>query len=221
MSKLLRKLGDLTFRSAALNQLDLKLRRYVDFDDGFFIEAGANDGINQSNTRFFEKRRRWKGLLVEPVPELAAACRANRPSCIVESVALVPFGFAAPQIEMRFCNLMSLVKGAMKSEAEELAHVRTGCAVQRVETRELIVPAATLSSLLDKHRIQRVDLLSLDVEGFELSVLQGLDFERHAPSHMLIEARYRNEIDAFVEQHGYRPIAELSRHDVLYQAKPR
>jgi FkbM family methyltransferase len=218
MGRLLRRLGDLTYRSVALNQLDLKLSRHLDIEGGFFIEAGANDGIRQSNTYFFEKRRGWRGLLVEPVPELAAACRRNRPRCIVESVALVPFGFASPTIEMRFCNLMSLVKGAMRTEAEELAHIEKGCAVQKIETRELTVPTATLSSLLDKHGVERVDLLSLDVEGFELQVLGGIDFARHAPGHLLIEARYRNEIDAFLGDR-YEPIADLTHHDVLYRAK--
>lgn len=214
----MRKLGDLAYRSVALNQLDLKLRRYVDFEGGFFIEAGANDGIRQSNTYFFERRRDWSGLLVEPVPELAAECRRNRPRCVVESVALVPFGFPSPTVEMRFCNLMSLVKGAMRSDQEELAHIEKGCAVQHIQTRELTVPTATLSSLLDKHGIERVDLLSLDVEGFELQVLKGIDFRRHAPAHILVEARYRNEIDAFLGDR-YESIAELTHHDVLYRVK--
>ena len=37
-------------RSFGLNNLDIKLEKYVDSDKGFFIEAGANDGIKQSNT---------------------------------------------------------------------------------------------------------------------------------------------------------------------------
>ena len=34
----------------ALNQLDKKMLNYINFPDGFFIECGANDGVNQSNT---------------------------------------------------------------------------------------------------------------------------------------------------------------------------
>jgi hypothetical protein len=68
--------------SFALNQLDLKLRPHLNLHGGFFIEAGANDGVNQSNTLYFEKNLNWKGILIEPIPELAQQCKENRPDCI-------------------------------------------------------------------------------------------------------------------------------------------
>lgn len=203
-------------QSFALNALDLKLEKYLDFDDGFFIEAGANDGVQQSNTLYFERYRGWRGLLVEPVPELAERCRANRPHCLVENTALVADDYESPTVEMRYCDLMSLVKGGMKSNEEEEEHIRSGCDCQEVETRELTVPACTLSQLLDRHQIMQIDLLSLDVEGFELPALRGLDFRRHAPRFLLIEARYRDEIDSYLSS-WYEPLAELSYHDVLYR----
>lgn len=100
----------------ALNQLDIKLKKYLNFRRGYFIEAGANDGVKQSNTLYFEKYKGWRGILIEPIPNLAKKCRINRPKCIVENCALVPFDFQETYIEMQYCNLMSLVKGAMKSE---------------------------------------------------------------------------------------------------------
>lgn len=127
-------------RSFALNQIDLKLLAYLDFEGGFFIEAGANDGIDQSNTYYFERYMKWRGLLIEPIPELAERCRENRPRCIIESCALVPFDHDQPYIDMRYCNLMSLVKGARKSEQEELDHIQGGCEVQSVQTYQLKVP---------------------------------------------------------------------------------
>ncbi len=40
--------------------------KYLNFKDGFYIECGANDGVNQSNTWYFEKSLNWKRILIEP-----------------------------------------------------------------------------------------------------------------------------------------------------------
>jgi FkbM family methyltransferase len=205
-------------RYHGLNELDRKLERYLDFDGGVFIEAGANDGINQSNTLYFERHRRWRGLLIEAVPELAQRCRHNRPKAIVESCALVPLGRSGERVTMVYSNLMSLVRGAMKTPEDEARHIATGSALQSITPYEIEVIGRPLSELLDRNRLTRIDLLSLDVEGYELRALQGIDFTRHRPHFILVEARYRDEIDAFLRPH-YRVVDELSHHDVLYEAR--
>lgn len=205
-------------RSFALNDLDLKLEPFCSFRNGFFIEVGANDGVAQSNTLFFEKYKGWKGLLIEAVPELAAKCKINRPRCIVENCALVSFDFSEADAELRYCNLMSLVKGALKSEQAELDHVKKGCEIQGIASHRLMVPARTLTSVLEQYKITNIDLLSLDVEGYELNVLKGIDFEKYRLKLLLIEARFRDEIDLFLRP-IYDPVAELSDHDVLYKLR--
>jgi FkbM family methyltransferase len=200
-------------KSFSLNELDKKLEKYLDFKHGFFIEAGANDGLTQSNTLFYERYKQWTGLLVEPIPDLASQCKINRPQCIVENYALVPHDFTESHIEMRYSNLMSLVKGAMKSEEAEIAHIEKG-----INSYDVKVPTATLTSILDRHSVKNIDLFSLDVEGFELSVLQGLDLDKYRPKWMLIETKYREEIDGFLSQ-WYEVADLLSHHDVLYKLR--
>jgi FkbM family methyltransferase len=200
----------------ALNKIDRKLQAYINFKRGFFIEAGANDGITYSNTLYFEKYYKWNGILVEPIPQLAKQCRINRPKCIVEQYALVSLDFIESHIEMKYCNHMSLVKGAM-SEEEENIHIAKGAKIQDVEPFTLKVPAINLSSIIEKHTDRNIDFLSLDVEGYELNALKGIDFDKHKPSLMLIEARYRSEIDGYLKS-VYEPVAEFSKYDVLYKA---
>ena len=203
----------------ALNELDKKLEHFIRYRNGFFVEVGANDGVSQSNTLYFEKYKKWSGLLIEPIPELAEKCRENRPKCIVESCALVSSDYQNKNIEIQYANLMSVVKGGMKDPAEERAHIKKGLEVQFIPSSYVVsVPARTLSSVLEQHGIKRVDLLSLDVEGYELEVLKGINFNIHRPQYMLIEARDRDNIESFIES-LYLVVAELSIHDVLYRLR--
>jgi FkbM family methyltransferase len=175
----------------ALHDLDRKLERHLDFDGGFFVEAGANDGFTQSNTYYFERLRGWSGLLIEPIPELAEQCRRERRRSVVVQAALVAPDYAAPEIEMRFAGLMSVSDGAFGDAAQRQRHVEIGLQQNGVTgTYAVHVPARTLSSIIAAHAAGRaIDLLSLDVEGAELTALAGLDLARHAPRFICVEAR--------------------------------
>jgi len=59
------------------------------------------------------------------------------------------------------------------------------------------VPAITLERILDNHSVSHIDLLSLDVEGYELSILKGLNLNKYRPLFILIEV-YNNEYDNIV-----------------------
>jgi FkbM family methyltransferase len=121
---------------------------------------------------------------------------------------------------MHACKLMSLVKGARKSEAADQEHVRRALEIHHLKRAETIqVPARTLTDVLASHGITRIDFFSLDVEGYELSVLQGLDFAKHRPTFLLVEATFRREIEEFLRP-WYEPVAELSHHDLLFRLRP-
>ena len=204
--------GDDSLSHPSLHELDRKLDRIIDRDDGFFVEAGGHDGFTQSNSYWLERFRRWRGILVEPMPELAAEARLSRPGATVFQCALA--AEAGGTVSMRFGDLYSIVDGAKES-----AWPRSGTFLGWRDSYTLEVEASTLSSLLDTAGAPEVDLLSLDVEGFEAEVLQGLDLDRHAPRYVLVELHdpehEQPAIDAVLGDryaiHGW-----LSPADLLY-----
>ena len=215
---LLERLGLLRKRSYSLNGIDLELDRLMNRRNGIFVEAGGNDGLTQSNTLYFERYRGWHGLLVEPIPALAERCRANRPGARVEQYALVGPELAGSTVSMTYCNLMSLVNGAMGSSAADRNHLDLGKPFlgHDEETYTVDVPARRLSDVLDDAGIRHVDLLSLDVEGFEPQVLDGLDFARHRPVWMVVESRDAAAMDARLAEH-YRFVRQIGPHDRVYR----
>ncbi len=182
-------------RSPALFELDRKLEPYLPAGHGVFVEVGANDGVSQSNTWYFERYRGWTGLLIEPVPELAAMASRFRKA----PVANVALGAQdGGTLQLAVSDLMTT---ADASRIVEGTHVTS-------------VPIRTLSGLLDDHGIDEVDLFSLDVEGFEIEVLKGLDLSRHRPGRILVETA---DIDGVLALLGglYRLESQLTFHDYL------
>jgi FkbM family methyltransferase len=203
----------------ALHGMDHKLDALIDRDGGFFVEAGANDGYTQSNTYWLERFRGWSGILVEPMSRYVDECRAVRAATVVRA-ALVPFDHEGATVTMRFGDLMSTVAGTHGGRDADRDWVKPGLVLGWYNEHDEDVPARTLSSILDDAGSPEVDLLSLDVEGYEPSVLRGLDLDRHAPRWLLVEMHDleagRREIgailgDRYVEQGTLSPL------DVLYR----
>jgi FkbM family methyltransferase len=199
-----------------LHDMDRKLNELLDQDDGFFVEAGGNDGFTQSNTYWLERFRGWRGILVEPMQELYEACRDERPDATVIRAALVPSDFDGDTVRMRFADLMSTVSDLH----EDAARTELGTIAGWRDPYEADVPARTLSSILDEVGAPEIDVLSLDVEGYEPSVLRGLDLERHAPRWVLVEVHDlvagRPPIEAVLGDR-YTLHGQLSPLDLLYR----
>jgi FkbM family methyltransferase len=209
--------GSSRYSRFALNDLDRKLEKYLTFRDGIFIEAGANDGLTQSNTYWFERFRGWRGLLVEAVPAKAQACRRNRSRARVVNSALVGSN-AVTSVRMKTADLMAFVAGGTGTPEEEARHLRSAIEVQKLKTvEEIEVPAQRLSRILDAQGMTRVDLFSLDVEGYEIEVLKGLDLDRHLPTFILVETKNLSGVLEALK-HRYRRIDQFSHHDYLLRA---
>jgi len=216
-------LGSARYSRLSLNGLDRKLERHLDFNGGFFVEAGANDGLKQSNTYYFERMRGWTGLLIEAEPTLAEICRKNRRVPVIHA-ALVAENVAGAMVQLHYADLMSTIDGAIGDADATARHIQSGLIAQGLQnTRTVSIPARSLSALFDEARIScSIDLLSLDVEGAEPAALRGIDFTRHAPRMICVEARDSAAISDVLEPR-YKLVEVLTDYgahrDLLYGLK--
>jgi len=78
--------------------------------------------------------------------------------------------------------------------------------------------AVTLNYFLEKANAPSViDFISLDVEGAELEVLKGINFEQFSFKYMLIELRDLERVESFLKNHNYVLEKQLSVHDYLFK----
>ena len=210
------------YSKPALNGTDDKLAKYLGYSGGFFIEVGANDGFTQSNTYYLENFLGWSGILIEPIPNLFEQCCRTRKNSVVFNCALVSNEHNSKAISMRYANLMSLTEGAFADQSIENEHISTGLKVQNIdESYKIDVPARTLESVLDdvKDKPATIDFFSLDVEGYELNVLKGLNLEEYRPRYLLLEDLFNtHELQSYLAIY-YSLVEMFTDHDYFYQRK--
>ena len=215
LAKLLNK------KSFGLNNLDQKIITIIGTKPGYFIELGANDGITQSNTKALELFYGWKGLLIEPIPRLARECRRNRnrKSQVVNG-ACVSFSYTGDTIRMAYSGLMSILLEGKNDFVDPLEHAKQGSKYLRENESviEIEVPARTLQDILTSVKAPPIiDLFSLDVEGAEFEVLEGIDFDSYQFRWIVIETRNPSQMQEFLASKGYQLAETLSHHDYIYR----
>ena len=213
----------------ALNHLDRKLFTVAPdlfADTTYYVEAGANDGIKQSNTYYLEKVCGAKGLLVEPALNLYERLIQNRSSSnIFRCGALVSKDFSSELVKLIYCDLMTIPVGTGEGPESgyELKHFNDGSsALPKAMLTPIIFGAQAfcLSDILVESEAPiSIDLLSLDVEGAELGVLHGIDFELHSFRYILIETWNIEAVEAFLLPKGYEPVHRLTDYDYLFRKK--
>lgn len=191
--------------------------------DGLFVEVGAYDGESFSNSSGLADLG-WTGHYLEPIPAYAAACASrhagNRKVKVhtlcagekdgveVQLSAAGPFTSAVPdEVE------------AVKSS--KLAGVLTALGWGHTSSPSTVVTTTTtsLNTFFTREGLapRLVDVLIIDVEGFEWPILRAFDLKRFAPSLVIVEiqeqqARYagneRTQEDAvalfkYFQQAGY------------------
>jgi FkbM family methyltransferase len=196
-------------------------KKYFNYDSGFYIEAGAADGVSQSNTLFLEKQRSWSGILIEPNTEDCVRCMKNRRRSKVFNCALVSHEYDDTEIEMYFRKWNKNDPGLVTSTFDS--------PINKIDAWEKYnysykIPARTLDSILEECEVKTIDFFSLDVEGYEHNVLKGFNFEKYKPKIILIESHEQyNEIDKITEllKNCYEIVENPTPNDYIFKYKER
>lgn len=205
-----------------LNGLDTALEPFLNnCRNGYFVELGANDGVRESNTYFLEKEFGWRGILIEPsLNNYLQLIRNRSTKNYFACAACVPFNYSHEFVRMTYANLMSVSRSLASDLPDVSDHIDRGTNFLKsaLEVVDYGAIARTLSEILDSARAPAViDFMSLDVEGAELSVLQGIDHSKYRFQTLLVESRSPNELCAFLNDLSYSMVAQLSGHDFLFQ----
>jgi FkbM family methyltransferase len=179
--------------------------------NGFFVEFGATNGIDLSNTYLLEKRFGWAGILAEPAKCWQSDLARNRKS-VIESACV--WHTTGEVLEFNQVDAPELSTLSEFNDADIHGQARrTGLTYA--------VPTISLNDLLAKHNApSAIDYLSIDTEGSEYEILKGFDFTSYRVSVITCEHNFttkRDAVYALLSSHGYRRIYEdISLFDDWY-----
>ena len=189
-------------------------RLFEGLPPGYFIEVGALDGRRFSNTLSFEEKG-WRGLCIEAHPAYIDLLRKARRCTCVHAAAGDHNGTVAFYAN-RLGSLSRLYPELGKKFAADYGPYFTGF-------EKMDVPIRTLDSLLEEHGAPcEIELISIDVEGAELAVLQGLSFNKYHPRVIIVEAldkNYEQDQKRFFDAVGYVRARRLSNNFVYCRDK--
>ena len=187
-----------------LSELDFKR-------DGFFVEFGATNGVDLSNTHLLEKEFGWTGILAEPAKCWHEQLNKTRKCQIVKDCVWKETGH-----DLMFQEVESHELSTLRSFGQDDNHAKTreSCISYPVRT------IALLDMLKSFNAPPIIDYLSIDTEGSEFEILRAFDFSKYQFRVITCEHNYtsmRSEIYSLLSKNGYqRKYEHLSRFDDWY-----
>jgi FkbM family methyltransferase len=189
-----------------LDQLNFK-------EKGFFVEFGACNGIDLSNTYILEKKFLWRGILCEPAKKFKKSLTRNRKcnidfNCVYE-VSNKKILFSESNGNEEYSTLSYLQNSNTHKNL-------------RKNIKSYLVTSISINDLLKKYNCPKnFDYLSIDTEGSEYDIIKNLDFTKYRPKIITIEHNYqknkREQIQKFLFNNNYKRVFEdISSYDDWY-----
>lgn len=144
---------------------------------GTALEVGGFDGVTHSNTYLFEQKG-WRTMIVEPMPEYVRKIRSNRKATVFECAAGSQPGM----------SVFTVAKGAeslstLSPSGYQLENMKFHNAV----LEQIQVPVRTLDDILESANVEKLDFVTIDVEGHESAAIAGFNLSRWKPDVVLVE----------------------------------
>ena len=173
---------------------------------GFFIEIGAADGINISNTYLLEKKFYWDGIICEPNPFHKLSNLTNRKAILDTNI----IDYKDLKKKYFYMNDDTFNSSINKNKKYK---------------KKIYLKTISLNFLLNKYKCPKtIDYISIDTEGNEYSILKNFNFKKFNVKIFTIEHNFnnlkRNNILKIMKKNNYiRVLQNLSYMDDWYIKK--
>ncbi len=180
---------------------DLIIKRILGVKrSGFYVDVGAFHPIKFSNTYMFYKLG-WRGINIEANSDYLNLFKQLRNRDINLNIAI-----SDHTETLSYYKFNKQAVNTFNKEHAESWSQQEGSILKEIVT----VQAYTLKQILDKHlkHNQKIDFMSIDVEGYDLKVLKSNDWDTYRPQLLLVEEN-NETIDSFKSSNVFKYLSAL------------
>jgi FkbM family methyltransferase len=183
------------------NLQDLKILQLLsNKKNGYYVEFGADDGVQNSNSYFLNKIFGWSGLLAEPNPERFKELKRNRQNDYVSNALI----WREKDVELQFTIAGQLSTISDFGESDFMKDER-----KSVSTKKMKFLTTDLESVLNNANAPKhIDFLSIDTEGSEFDILEKFNFDKYIFKVICVEhnnnEENKNKLDSLFIRNGYK-----------------
>jgi FkbM family methyltransferase len=195
---------------------ELVIRHFFrDRENGFYVDIGAFEPKKLSTTYYLEGHLGWTGIAVDAIAELADAWERERPQSKFFAYAVTDKSGETITF-YEYGGISSTDKGNIETWEKK--------AKRDLKERKIVVPTITIDDLLEREGVEKIDFLSMDINGTEPTALRGFDIEKYRPDLVHIEVHEENRlvIRKWFEDRGYERVDEYLPYEIInWYFKPR
>ena len=173
---------------------------FGDKKEGVFVDVGCYLPRELSTTYYLEDRLQWTGIGIDAQREFAPGWKKDRPKST----------FVATAIADKDGETLTLFIAGTTASLEKWA-----MEIFTKDLKEVQVKTITLNTLLDMHVIDKVDFLSIDIDGGEIGALNGFDIQRYKPDLCAVEAVMPELVKEYFAANGYELIEKYLKVDKI------
>ena len=208
-------------RYSARGDIDKSLIDIINKRNGFYLEVGAYNGISESVSLRFEKELKWSGLLIEPNPLHFKYLKKNRSNNICLNFICLSKEYLKKKLYIKNLNLMShIVDDKNKIYFKDYPIERINLLAKQANLgnfKSYECKIEMLENIFEKFNINIIDLAIIDVEGSELELLKGINFEKIKINYFCIETYNFEKLNQFMINKNYEFIKKLHREDYVFK----
>ena len=171
--------------------------RSLSGENAYLVQIGSNDGkTGDPLYPLLQKNKHWKALFVEPVPYSFEKLKSNYPNqdrfrfenAAINDGTRLTFYWVDPNAKNVLPDLPYWYDQLGSFDKQNIVKHLDGVLEPFIRSREL--EGFTLQQLFDHNKIEQVDILHIDTEGYDWKILSQLNFDKYEPKFILFEYQH-------------------------------